>query len=64
MSRVIEETLLLIEGQLEEERIVLERCLAPSLPKVKGNVSQLDVKSETGNGNTFIMTLPAGGVYG
>ncbi|MDD5560393.1 hypothetical protein, partial [Candidatus Methylomirabilis sp.] len=32
-----EEILLLIEGQLEEERIVPERCLIPSLPKVKGN---------------------------
>lgn len=38
MSRVVEENLLLIEGQLEEERIVRERRLAPSLPKVKGNV--------------------------
>lgn len=147
LNGVIEETLLLIEGQLEEERIVLERRLAPSLPRVKGNVSQLeevllnlftnareamtaggrlrvesrvgaddasvqvliadtgegipdllvqqifdpffttkktgtglglsisygivkehggrlDVKSETGNGTTFIMTLPAGDVHG
>ncbi|GEM_PF-4615012 len=31
---------------------------------VKEHVGRLDVKSETGNGTTFIMTLPAGGVYG
>lgn len=42
LNGVIEETLLLIEGQLEKEQIVLERRLAPSLPKVKGNVSQLE----------------------
>lgn len=42
MNGVIEESLLLIERQLEKEQIVLERRLAPSLPKVKGNVSQLE----------------------
>ncbi|MDE2059780.1 MAG: hypothetical protein KGL31_04345 [candidate division NC10 bacterium] len=42
LNGVIEETLLLIEGQLEKEQIVLERRLAPSLPKVMGNVSQLE----------------------
>ena len=31
---------------------------------VKEHGGRLDVKSETGNGTTFIMTLPAGGVYG
>ena len=31
---------------------------------VKEHGGRLDVKSETGNGTTFIMTLPAGDVYG
>jgi len=39
---VIEETLLLMEKQLEKERITLERHLTSDLPKVVGNVSQLE----------------------
>lgn len=42
LNGVIEETLLLIEGQFEKERIVVERYLVPGLPKVMGNVSQLE----------------------
>ena len=40
-NAVIEETLLLIEKQLEKERIILERRLTPDLPKVVGNGWQL-----------------------
>ncbi len=42
LNIVIEETLLLVEKQLEKERILLERRLAPDLPKVVGNVGQLE----------------------
>src|ERR1700675_1323231 len=40
-NAVVEETLLLIEKQLEKERIILERRLTPDLPKVVGNGWQL-----------------------
>ncbi len=42
LNTVIEETLLLIEKQLEKERILLQRRLAPDLPKVVGNAGQLE----------------------
>lgn len=42
LNGVIEETLVLIEGQFEEERIILERHLASQLPQVMGNMSQLE----------------------
>jgi len=41
-NAVIEETLLLIEKQLEKDRIIMERRLAPGLPKVMGNGWQLE----------------------
>ncbi|MBI3780570.1 MAG: PAS domain S-box protein [candidate division NC10 bacterium] len=42
LNAVVEETLLLIEKQLEKERIILERHLTPDLPKVMGNGWQLE----------------------
>ncbi len=42
LNTVIEETLLLVEKQLEKERILLERRLTPDLPNVVGNAGQLE----------------------
>jgi signal transduction histidine kinase len=42
LNAVVEETLLLIEKQLEQDRIILERHLTPDLPKVMGNGWQLE----------------------
>ena len=42
LNTVIEETLLLVEKQLEKDRILLERRLTPDLPKVVGNAGQLE----------------------
>ncbi len=42
LNTVIEETLLLVEKQLEKDKIVLERRLTPDLPKVLGNAGQLE----------------------
>ena len=41
-NQAIEETLLLIEKQLQKERIALERRLAPDLPKVMGSQNHLE----------------------
>jgi two-component system NtrC family sensor kinase len=41
VNQVIEEILFLIEKQLLKERISLERCLAPELPKVMGSANHL-----------------------
>jgi PAS domain S-box-containing protein len=42
VNQVIEEILFLIEKQLSKERIRLDRCLTPGLPKVMGSANHLE----------------------
>ena len=42
VNQVVEEALLLVEKQLTKERIVLEKNLAPGLPKIAGSANHLE----------------------
>ncbi|MGH7480153.1 MAG: two-component system sensor histidine kinase NtrB, partial [Candidatus Methylomirabilales bacterium] len=42
VNQVVEEALLLVEKQLTKERIVLEKSLAPGLPKIAGSPNHLE----------------------
>jgi two-component system NtrC family sensor kinase len=42
VNQVVEEALLLVEKQLTKERIVLEKNLAPGLPKIAGSSNHLE----------------------
>ena len=42
VNQVVEEALLLVEKQLTKERIVLEKNLAPGLPKIAGSPNHLE----------------------